>query len=131
MDQRVRPARGQTPGRLIFAAHRYRNVTFLIYAAAALAEIGGCYAVWGWMRLGWTAWWLLPGLASLATFAGLLTLVDSAAAGRAYAAYGGVYICASLLWQWLVEGQRPDWRDGLGGAICLAGAALILLGRPR
>jgi small multidrug resistance family-3 protein len=60
-------------------------------------------------------------------FAWLLTLVPSEAAGRAYAAYGGVYIAASLLWLWLVEGQRPDRFDLVGAAICLIGAAVILL----
>lgn len=69
-------------------------------------------------------------MASLAAFAWLLTLAESAAAGRAFAAYGGVYILASLAWMWLAEGVRPDRWDLLGGAICLAGAAVILLG-PR
>ena len=67
---------------------------------------------------------------ALALFAWLLTQVDSAAAGRAYAAYGGVYICASLAWLWLVEGVRPDRWDGIGAAICIVGAGVILLG-PR
>ena len=75
-------------------------------------------------------WWLLPGTASLALFAYLLTLVDSSAAGRAYAAYGGVYIAASLLWLWAVESVRPDRWDVTGAAICLVGAAIILFG-PR
>ena len=75
-------------------------------------------------------WWLLPGTASLALFAYLLTLVDSSAAGRAYAAYGGVYIAASLLWLWAVENVRPDRWDMTGAAICLVGAAIILFG-PR
>jgi small multidrug resistance family-3 protein len=63
-------------------------------------------------------------------FAFLLTLVDSAAAGRAFAAYGGVYIAASLLWLWSVEGLRPDRWDLLGAGLCLAGAAVIIAG-PR
>jgi small multidrug resistance family-3 protein len=63
-------------------------------------------------------------------FAGLLTLVETPAAGRAYAAYGAVYIVASLAWLWGVEGVRPDRWDVLGAAICLAGGAVILLG-PR
>lgn len=69
-------------------------------------------------------------MASLALFAWLLTLADSAAAGRAYAAYGGVYISASLTWLWLVEGVRPDRWDSLGAALCVIGAAVILFG-PR
>jgi drug/metabolite transporter superfamily protein YnfA len=71
--------------------------TVFAYAGAAVAEIAGCFAFWGWLRLGKPAWWLLPGLGSLALFAYLLTLVESDAAGRAYAAYGGVYIVASIL----------------------------------
>ncbi len=104
--------------------------SYVIYAAAALAEIGGCFAVWAWLKLDRSPWWLLPGLVALAAFAWLLTLVDSPAAGRAYAAYGGVYIAASLAWLWLVEGVPPDRWDLTGAAICIAGAGLILLG-PR
>jgi small multidrug resistance family-3 protein len=74
--------------------------------------------------------WLIPGVASLALFAYLLTFVESSAAGRAYAAYGGVYIAASLFWLWAVEGLRPDRWDVTGAAVCLAGAAIILFG-PR
>jgi small multidrug resistance family-3 protein len=103
---------------------------FFIYAAAALAEIAGCFAVWAWLRLHQPAWWLIPGFFSLALFAWLLTTIDSAYAGRAYAAYGGVYIGASLLWLWLVEGVRPDRWDVIGAAVCLVGAAIILFG-PR
>lgn len=100
------------------------------YAGAALAEIAGCFAFWAWLRLGQSAWWVLPGLASLALFAWLLTLVDSGAAGRTYAAYGGIYIGASLGWLWLVEGVRPDRWDLIGAAVCLTGA-LIIIAMPR
>jgi small multidrug resistance family-3 protein len=105
-------------------------MTVAIYGAAALAEIAGCFAFWAWLRLGHSPWWLLPGMASLAAFAWLLTQVESDAAGRAFAAYGGVYIAASLLWLWAVEGRRPDGWDLAGAALCLTGAAVILLG-PR
>ena len=101
-----------------------------IYALAALAEIGGCFAFWAWARLGRSAVWLVPGVAALVFFAVALTWIESAAAGRAYAAYGGVYVAASLLWLWLAEGVRPDRWDLTGGAIVLVGAALILFG-PR
>lgn len=104
--------------------------TALIYIAAALAEIAGCFSFWVWLREGKPVWWLAPGMVSLALFAWLLTLVDSAAAGRAYAAYGGIYICASLGWLWAVERVRPDRWDTLGALICLIGAAVIVLG-PR
>jgi small multidrug resistance family-3 protein len=102
----------------------------LVYLAAALAEIAGCFAFWAWLRLDKPGWWLVPGMVALGMFAYLLTLVQSEYAGRAYAAYGGVYIAASLLWLWAVEGARPDRWDALGAAICLAGAAVILFG-PR
>ena len=104
--------------------------SFGIYALAALAEIGGCFAFWAWARLGRSALWLAPGVASLVFFALALTWVESAAAGRAYAAYGGVYVVASLLWLWLAEGARPDGWDLAGGAIVLVGATVILLA-PR
>lgn len=102
-------------------------MTVIIYPLAALAEIAGCFAFWAWLKLDRSALWLLPGLMSLALFAWLLTLVPADAAGRAYAAYGGVYIAASLCWLWMIEGQRPDRFDLTGAAICLVGAAAILL----
>lgn len=98
------------------------------FAAAALAEIAGCFAVWSWARSGASAWWLLPGAAGLALFAGLLASVESDAAGRAFAAYGGVYIAASLLWLRLVEGRQPTAWDLCGAALCLLGAGVILAG---
>ena len=100
--------------------------TILIYALAALAEIAGCFAFWAWLRLGKSALWLVPGLLSLAAFAWLLTLIPTDQAGRAFAAYGGIYIAASLAWLWAAEGVRPDRWDLLGAAICLIGAAVIL-----
>ena len=105
-------------------------MTILAYAGAAIAEIAGCFAFWAWLRLDKSPLWLVPGGLSLALFAYLLTLVESEAAGRAYAAYGGVYIVASLVWLWAVEGVRPDRWDLAGAGICLLGAAIILLG-PR
>jgi len=104
--------------------------TVLIYAAAALAEIGGCFAVWAWLRSGWSPLWLLPGAVALAVFALLLARSEAEFAGRAYAAYGGVYIAASLIWLWAIEGQRPDGWDVTGAAVCLIGAAIILFA-PR
>jgi small multidrug resistance family-3 protein len=105
-------------------------LTVLAYIGAALAEIAGCFSFWAWLRLDKSVWWTGPGLVSLALFAFLLTLIDSNAAGRAYAAYGGVYIAASLFWLWAVEGTVPDRWDVTGAAICLAGAAIILFA-PR
>lgn len=105
-------------------------MTYLIYIVAALAEIAGCFSVWAWWRLEKSPLWLAPGLVSLALFGFLLALVDISAAGRAYAAYGGIYIAASLGWLWLVEGVRPDRWDLAGAALCIVGASVILLA-PR
>lgn len=106
------------------------RVNFLVFPLAALAEIAGCFAVWSVWRSGASALWLVPGILSLILFAWLLALSESAAAGRAYAAYGGVYVAASLAWLWGVEGRMPDRWDILGAGLCLAGAAVILWG-PR
>ena len=105
-------------------------MTWLIYALAALGEIAGCFSFWAWLKLGKPVWLVVPGMASLAAFAWLLTLVPTDAAGRAYAAYGGIYIVASLAWLFAVEGRVPDRFDLAGGALSIAGTALILFG-PR
>lgn len=102
----------------------------VLYSAAALAEIGGCFAFWAWWRMGRSVLWLAPGLMSLILFAWLLAQSPADQAGRAYAIYGGIYIVASLVWLWLVEGQMPDRWDVAGAALCLCGAAVILWG-PR
>lgn len=104
--------------------------TIAAYMGAAIAEIAGCFAFWAWLRLDKSFLWVVPGMASLALFAYLLTLVDSSFAGRAYAAYGGVYIASSLAWLRFVEGMKPDQWDLIGAAVCLAGAAIIIAG-PR
>lgn len=105
-------------------------VTFLWYSLAAVCEIAGCFSFWAWVRMGKNPLWLLPGVLSLVVFALALTQVEVSHAGRAYAAYGGVYILASLLWLWCVEGVKPDQWDVLGTVVCLIGAAVILFG-PR
>lgn len=102
----------------------------LIYPLAAVAEIAGCFAFWAWLKLDRSPLWLIPGVAALIAFAGLLTLVPTDAAGRAFAAYGGVYICASLIWMAVVEKSPPDRWDLIGGAVCLIGAGVILFA-PR
>lgn len=102
--------------------------SLLIYTLAALAEIAGCFAFWVWLRMGRSVWWLLPGMLSLALFAWLLTKVDAEFAGRAYAAYGGIYIICSVGWLWLAEGQNPSRWDFLGAGLCLVGAVVILVG---
>ena len=104
--------------------------SLLWYVLAALGEIAGCFAFWAVLRLGKSALWTIPGVASLVIFALALTRIDTAAAGRAYAAYGGVYILSSVLWLWLVEKTRPDRWDVIGAGVCLIGAGVILFG-PR
>ena len=104
--------------------------TFIYYLVAAGLEISGCFAFWIWLRLGKTSLWAVAGALCLIGFALVLTRIDAAFAGRAFAAYGGVYIAASLIWLWLIEGTRPDRWDTLGAALCLIGAVVILAG-PR
>ncbi|MCX7556641.1 MAG: hypothetical protein RLZ81_450 [Pseudomonadota bacterium] len=100
-----------------------------LFFVTAVAEIIGCYLPWLVLKQGRPMWWLLPGAASLAVFAWLLTLHPTAA-GRTYAAYGGVYVVVALLWLWRVDGIVPTRWDVFGGAICLAGMAIIAL-QPR
>lgn len=104
--------------------------TIPTYILAAFAEIGGCFAFWAWQRLDKSPLWLVPGMASFALFAWALTCIDAGFAGRAYAAYGGIYILASLIWMWAVEGSRPDRWDAIGAVICVVGAMIIVFG-PR
>lgn len=104
--------------------------TYVIYAGAALAEIAGCFAFWHWLRNGQSMLWIIPGLAALAVFAWLLTLSPASHSGRAFAAYGGIYIAASLCWFWLVEHQKPDVWDLMGGALAVVAAGIILFA-PR
>lgn len=96
------------------------------FVVAAILELAGCYAAWAVIRRGAHAGWLVVGLAALAVFALVLTRVDTDASGRAYAAYGGVYITLALVWLAVVDGVRPDRFDLLGAALCLAGAAVII-----
>jgi len=105
-------------------------MTWLWFVLAALAEIGGCFTFWMWLRGGHSAWWLLPGIVALALFAVFLTRAEVQFAGRAFAAYGGVYIVSSLAWLRWVEDERLMASDALGALLCLAGAGVILLG-PR
>jgi small multidrug resistance family-3 protein len=101
--------------------------SILYFCLAALFEIAGCFSFWSWARQQRSPWWLLPGVTSLMLFAYLLTRVDTAFAGRAYAAYGGIYIAASIGWLWAVENTMPDRYDLLGAFFCLVGTLIILL----
>lgn len=103
--------------------------TVALFLLTAVAEIVGCYLPYLWLRQGRSPWLLVPGAASLAAFAWLLTLHPTAA-GRTYAAYGGVYVSTAVAWLWIVDGQRPDRSDVVGAGIALAGMAVIAFG-PR
>ena len=103
--------------------------TVLLYLLTAVAEIVGCYLPYLWLREGKSALLLIPAALSLALFAWLLTLHPTAA-GRVYAAYGGVYIFVAILWLWVVDGIRPTTWDVVGSVVALAGMGIIMFG-PR
>ena len=103
--------------------------TLVLYGLTAAAEITGCYLTYLWLRRGQPARLLGPAALSLGAFAWLLTL-HPFAAGRTYAAYGGVYVATALIWLWLVDGVRPDRWDLIGAAVSVAGMAIILFA-PR
>jgi len=103
--------------------------TAALFVLTALAEIVGCYLPFLWLRHGRSPWLLLPAAASLALFSWLLTLHPTAA-GRVYAAYGGVYVTVAIVWLWAVDGVRPGLFDWVGVAICLVGMAVIMFA-PR
>jgi small multidrug resistance family-3 protein len=103
--------------------------TLLLFALTAIAEIVGCYLPYLWLREGKSIWLLVPAAISLAVFAWLLTLHPTAA-GRIYAAYGGVYIGVAIVWLWLVDGIRPTGWDLLGAAVAMLGMAIIMFA-PR
>lgn len=98
-----------------------------LFIATALAEIAGCYLPYLWLKQGHSAWLLVPAAISLALFVWLLTLHPHAA-GRVYAAYGGVYISVALVWLWAVDSVRPTVTDVVGVGVCLLGMAIIMLG---
>lgn len=103
--------------------------TFLLFILTALTEIVGCYLPYLWLKQGAPAWMLVPAAASLAAFAWLLTLHPQAA-GRVYAAYGGVYVGVAICWLWAVDGIRPTAWDIVGVLVALAGMAIIMFA-PR
>jgi small multidrug resistance family-3 protein len=98
----------------------------LAFVLAALLEIGGCFAFWQWLRHGRSPSVALLGTVSLIAFATMLTQVDAPFAGRAYAAYGGIYIAASLAWLLVIEGQRPSAADLIGAIVAIVGALIIV-----
>ena len=102
--------------------------TLALFVVTAAAEIGGCYLVYLWTRGGRSTLYLVGAALALGVFAWLLSFHPNA--GRAYAAYGGVYVACAVLWGWLVDGQRPDRWDIIGAAVALAGMLVIAFG-PR
>lgn len=105
-------------------------INYILFLLAAVFEIAGCYAFWMWLRLDRNILWIIPGIISLVLFAYILTRVEAQFAGRAYAAYGGIYIISSLFWLALVERSAPLLTDYLGIILCLGGSIVILFG-PR
>lgn len=103
---------------------------FALFAVTAVAEIVGCYLPYLWLKRNGSPWLLIPALLSLMLFAWLLTLHPTAA-GRVYAAYGGVYIGVAILWLWVVEGIRPTVWDLVGAVIAATGMVVIMLGPRR
>ena len=101
-----------------------------LFVAAGLAEIGGGYLIWRWLREGAP---LIVGIAGAIILVGygiIPTLQRSSDFGRIYAAYGGVFVVASLLWGWGVDGFRPDRYDVVGASVVVVGVAIIYFG-PR
>lgn len=103
--------------------------TLGLFGATAFAEIAGCYLPYLWLKRSASAWLLVPAAVALAAFVWLLSLHPTAA-GRTYAAYGGVYVAVAILWLWLVDGVRPDRWDVAGSVVAVSGMALIVFG-PR
>lgn len=100
--------------------------SLLLFLVAAIFEIAGCFAFWHWLRKDGSAAWAVVGAMSLVAFAIAVARVDTQFAGRAYAAYGGIYIAMALAWLWLSEGQRPSATDLLGAAVAVVGTLIIL-----
>ncbi|ASF93599.1 MULTISPECIES: YnfA family protein [Vibrio] len=103
--------------------------TIGLFFITAVAEILGCYLPYLWLKDGKSVWLLLPAALSLALFAWLLSLHPTAA-GRVYAAYGGVYIFVAILWLWIVDGIRPTLWDIVGVTVALIGMGIIMFA-PR
>lgn len=107
----------------------YELKTVGLFVITAIAEIVGCYLPYLWLTQNKSIWLLIPATFSLALFAWLLTL-HPAAAGRVYAAYGGVYVCVAIFWLWAVDDIKPSSWDFIGGSVALIGMAIIMFA-PR
>ncbi len=104
--------------------------TLALFTATAIAEIIGCYLPYLWLKQGGSVWLLLPAALSLAIFVWLLSLHPQAA-GRVYAAYGGVYVSVAIAWLWAVDSVQPSASDWLGVGVCLLGMGIIMFGSPQ
>lgn len=104
--------------------------SIFIFLLAGLAEIGGGYMVWLWLREGRPYWFGIIGAIVLVLYGILPTLQKFPDFGRVYAAYGGVFIILSVLWGWGVDKKMPDMYDWIGAAVCLVGVS-IMLWAPR
>lgn len=100
-----------------------------LFAAAGLAEIGGGYLVWRWLREG-APWWAGAAGAAVLFGYGIIPTLQHSNFGRVYAAYGGVFVIMSLLWGWAVDGHEPDRLDWIGAAVVAAGVSVIFFA-PR
>jgi small multidrug resistance family-3 protein len=96
-----------------------------LFVAAGLAEVGGGYLVWRWLRDGRGVLVGLLGGAALFLY-GVIPTYQTESFGRTYAAYGGFFVALSLLWGWGIDGRRPDTPDVVGALICLAGVGVIM-----
>ncbi|MBM7649494.1 small multidrug resistance family-3 protein [Bacillus ectoiniformans] len=100
--------------------------TIGLFVLAGLAEIGGGYLIWMWLREGKPVSWGLAGGVALALYGVIATFQSFSSFGRVYAAYGGVFIVLSVLWGWGIDKKTPDLYDWAGAAICLLGVAVML-----
>ncbi len=114
--------------RLYWFKERILNMNYLWFIVAAIFEIAGCYTFWLWLRLNRSVLWLIPGVVCLMLFAFALTKIETTFAGRAFAAYGGIYIISSLFWLKWVEKEHLIFSDYLGVVICLIGSIIIFYG---
>ncbi len=103
--------------------------TIMLFILAGLAEIGGGWLVWQWLRNGKGLLFGIIGGAVLFIYGVIPTLQSEPAFGRVYAAYGGIFIVLSILWARIVDGWRPDRFDLIGAGIALTGVVIIIWGR--
>jgi len=104
--------------------------SFILFILAGLAEIGGGYLVWQWLRDAKPFWYGILGGLILIVYGVIPTLQKYPNFGRVYAAYGGIFILLAVLWGWWIDKKVPDTYDWIGTLICLVGVS-IMLWAPR